>query len=147
MYIPAGELHSYLEGAGLELMANSDNVLRGGLTTKHKDTAELLKVLNFNATGTDVLSPKATDSVESIYPCTAEEFMLSVLSLDDGSSYKSHLNRSVEIMICIGGEASVRDLESDKALRLKRGTSILIPAAVRQYCIEGKASIYKASVP
>ncbi len=47
LYLPAGNLHAYLSGAGVELMANSDNVLRGGLTSKHVDVAELLRVLDF----------------------------------------------------------------------------------------------------
>src|SRR5262249_38765022 len=47
MYLPAGELHSYLDGVGLEIMANSDNVLRGGLTAKHVDVPELLRTLTF----------------------------------------------------------------------------------------------------
>ena len=46
MYLEAGELHAYLDGLGMELMANSDNVLRGGLTPKHVDVPELLKTLD-----------------------------------------------------------------------------------------------------
>ena len=49
LYLPAGNLHMYLSGAGVELMANSDNVLRGGLTPKHVDVPELLRVLDFHA--------------------------------------------------------------------------------------------------
>jgi mannose-6-phosphate isomerase len=49
LFLPAGNLHAYLSGAGVELMANSDNVLRGGLTPKHVDVPELLRVLDFTA--------------------------------------------------------------------------------------------------
>ena len=49
IYVPAGELHAYLSGVGMEIMASSDNVLRGGLTPKHIDIPELLKFVNFNA--------------------------------------------------------------------------------------------------
>ena len=49
LFLPAGNLHAYLSGAGVELMANSDNVLRGGLTPKHVDVPELLRVLDFGA--------------------------------------------------------------------------------------------------
>ena len=48
MLLQAGQLHAYLDGTGVELMANSDNVLRGGLTPKHVDVPELLKVLRFD---------------------------------------------------------------------------------------------------
>jgi mannose-6-phosphate isomerase len=47
LYLPAGNLHAYLNGLGVEIMANSDNVLRGGLTSKHIDVDELLKLLDF----------------------------------------------------------------------------------------------------
>ena len=50
IYLSAGNLHAYLRGVGLEVMANSDNVLRGGLTPKHVDVPELLRVLNFTPT-------------------------------------------------------------------------------------------------
>ncbi|MBW2609111.1 MAG: mannose-6-phosphate isomerase, class I [Deltaproteobacteria bacterium] len=148
MYIPAGELHAYLEGAGIELMANSDNVLRGGLTPKHMDGPELCKLLNFTAGDTDVLSPEKRDAVEAVYPSVAEEFMLSVISLhDEGSIHKSPEERSVEIMICTEGKARVTDPGNGDILELSGGSSIIIPAAVNQYLIQGRSTIYKASVP
>ena len=56
IYLPAGNLHAYLSGAGVEMMANSDNVLRGGLTPKHVDVPELLRVLDFDAEPPPVLT-------------------------------------------------------------------------------------------
>lgn len=55
IYLPAGNLHAYLHGVGVEVMANSDNVLRGGLTPKHVDVPELLRVLDFTPTPEDRL--------------------------------------------------------------------------------------------
>jgi mannose-6-phosphate isomerase len=147
MFLPAGELHAYLEGMGIELMANSDNVLRGGLTPKHVDVQELLKVLNFNERNIEVLTPGSIKDSERVYPTQAEEFVLSVISLKSGMTYKSFLNRSVELMICTHGEATITDLKTDDAIRLNRGTSVIIPAAVEKYRIEGDATLYKAAVP
>ncbi len=147
MFLHARELHTYLDGMGIEVMANSDNVLRGGLTPKHIDVTELLRILDFSEKEVVILTPEDQGEGETTYPSEADEFRLSVITVDVGRSYNSPEDRSVEIMICIGGEASVRDLQGDKALRLQRGTSILIPAAVQQYRIEGEAKIYKASVP
>lgn len=147
MFLPAGELHAYLEGMGIELMANSDNVLRGGLTPKHVDVQELLKVLNFNERDIEVLTPRLFRDGERVYPTQAEEFVLSVISLKNGMTYKSFLNRSVELMICTHGEATITDLKTDDAIRLNRGTSLIIPAAVEKYHIEGNATLYKAAVP
>ncbi|WP_420362414.1 mannose-6-phosphate isomerase, class I [Curtobacterium aetherium] len=58
MYLPAGNIHAYLDGLGIELMAPSDNVLRGGLTPKHVDVPELLRVLDFTAHPVPLLEPE-----------------------------------------------------------------------------------------
>lgn len=149
MYIPSGELHAYLEGAGLELMANSDNVLRGGLTPKHIDLPELLNILDFSPNTPEILKPGDNDdALELIYPIMAEEFMLSVLFLNSQDSvYRSPVRRSAEIIICVNGEATIEDKGRGDILEIKKGTSMFIPASVKQYLIQGKATIYKASVP
>ena len=147
IHIPAGELHAYLEGAGLELMASSDNVLRGGLTPKHVDVPELLKILHFQYHETEILRPEIHETGEHLYPTVSDEFILSVIPLDEGSFYESPQRRSVEIMICMEGDAHITDLESGEILDLSQGTSIIIPAAVKQYRLEGMSTIYKAAVP
>jgi len=147
MFIPAGEPHAYLEGAGIELMANSDNVLRGGLTPKHIDVPELLKVLSFKENEVGILRPERQGSMESVYPTTAQEFMLSVICVHEGSVFDSHRGRNVEIMICLEGDAHVTDFGNGDILPLSQGTSIFVPSAVKQYRIQGEAKIYKATVP
>lgn len=147
LYLPAGELHAYLEGVGIELMANSDNVLRGGLTPKHIDLSELLKIVNFKTTNVQKIEPVKQGVSERVYPTPAEEFLLSVISVNRGVSFTSTRDRSVEILICTEGEADIRDLGTGKLLPLTRGKSIVVPAAVVQYRIEGGATFHKASVP
>ena len=61
LYLPGGNLHAYLSGVGIEIMANSDNVLRGGLTPKHVDVAELMRVLDFAAGDVPVLRRRSGD--------------------------------------------------------------------------------------
>ncbi|MDB9823200.1 mannose-6-phosphate isomerase, class I [Deltaproteobacteria bacterium] len=146
--IPCGELHAYLEGAGLELMANSDNVIRGGLTKKHIDVPELMNILDFTPHTPDTLIPEGNDQLEAFYPVTADEFMLSVVSLNRKDSiYRSPHSRSAEIMICIEGDGYITDQHNKDLLKIHKGTSLFIPAAVEQYLIQGEAIIYKASVP
>ena len=147
MFLHAGQLHGYLEGVGIELMANSDNVLRGGLTPKHIDVPELLKILNFNEKEISILEPEDKNGSERNYASDAEEFQLSIITINASTSYISPVDRSVEIMICMSGKATIRNLENDKALELNRSMSVLVPAAVRQYSIEGEATLYKTSVP
>jgi mannose-6-phosphate isomerase len=147
MNIPAGELHAYLEGAGIELMANSDNVLRGGLTPKHMEVSELLNILTFKAGPVGLLEPDQQTAYERVYETATAEYILSVLDIHEGDLIKSSRKRSVEIMICIEGEAKITDLGVGDEISLKKGTSFIVPAAVEQYQIEGKTRIYKAAVP
>ncbi|MBW2722097.1 MAG: mannose-6-phosphate isomerase, class I [Deltaproteobacteria bacterium] len=147
MYLPAGELHGYLEGVGIELMANSDNVLRGGLTPKHIDVQELLAVLNFTDGDLNILSPENRTPGEAIYSTEAEEFVLSVMRINKAASFSSPRDRSVEMMMCTEGEVSVTDLSAGDITRLTRGISLIVPAAVEQYSIEGDGILYKAAVP
>ena len=147
VYVPAGELHVYLGGLGIELMANSDNVLRGGLTSKHIDIDELLNVVNFQVESVKKIEPIKKGICEEVYPAPAEEFLLSVITLHQGTSFISSTNRSVEILICIEGTAHIRDFETGEVLPLSKGISILVPAGVTQYCITGEVVLYKASVP
>jgi mannose-6-phosphate isomerase class I len=82
-----------------------------------------------------------------VYETAADEYNLSVLDIHEGDVFKSPKKRSVEIMICIEGDARITDLGRGDVLSLQRGTSFIVPAAVEQYRIEGKATIYKAAVP
>ena len=147
MYTPSGRLHTYLEGAGIELMANSDNVLRGGLTAKNMAIPELLRILDFTHNEVDILRPKRSEKGEDIYHTPAKEFVLSLISVEGDSPFESASNRSVEIMICLEGDAQISDSGKKNVLSLSKGTSLIVPAAVEHYRIEGKATLYKAAVP
>jgi len=147
MFLQAGELHAYLDGVGIELMANSDNVLRGGLTPKHVDVPELLNVLNFEEREISILSQEALSDSEGIYSSQAEEFILSVIQVKKDVSYTSPVERSVEIILCTHGKAKIVDIENKDILHLNKGSSVIIPAAVEAYGIDGEATFYKASVP
>lgn len=147
MFLPAGELHAYLGGVGIELMANSDNVLRGGLTPKHVDVPELLRVLNFKEGEVKILLPEKRSETESVYSSQAEEFALSVIFTKESKIHTSPMNRSIEILLCTDGKATITDTGKNDKLAIAKGTSIIIPAAVEKYTIEGEATIYKAAVP
>lgn len=147
MFLPAGELHAYLDGVGIELMANSDNVLRGGLTPKHVDVPELLNVLNFEEREIDILFPKESNECERVYASDADEFELSVITLKKELKFHSPTNRSVEILLCTDGEVIITDLGNNDKLAFGKGKSIIIPATVKSYCIEGNTTLYKAAVP
>ena len=147
LFLPAGELHAYLNGMGLELMANSDNVLRGGLTPKHVDVPELLKVLNFKPRPIKILEAIKKTRNECVYASKTDEFVLSMITIANGTPYQSPETRSVEIMLCTEGSASLVDTGSDEIISIKKGDSVVIPAAVSGYTATGEARIFKAAVP
>ncbi len=147
MFLPAGTLHAYLDGVGIELMANSDNVLRGGLTPKHVDVKELLNILNFEESDINILKMEKINPCEHRYETHAEEFALSVITVKTDMAYVSPDKRCVEILLCTDGNAVVTDLTGNYNIAVRKGLSILIPGVVEKYRIRGNAVFYKAAVP
>lgn len=140
MFAAAGDLHAYLDGFGIELMANSDNVLRGGLTPKHIDITELMKTLTFRSGSVEVLEP-----TDGRYSTDADEFTLSVLEVNG-----NEINRpspGFEIMINVGGDATVARSGDGEVVGLRQGCSVAIPASVEAVDVSGSARIYVAGVP
>jgi mannose-6-phosphate isomerase class I len=146
MYIGAGELHAYLEGAIIESMANSDNVLRQGLTPKAiTGLEEFRKVLTFNSGKPRILKPRQVSSSEAVYDTPAKEFVVSVINVLDDTSYTSPVIHSADALIVIEGEVEIKT--KDQAIKLKKGDTVIIPAILGEYEITGQGKLYKASVP
>lgn len=147
LFLPAGRLHAYLGGLAIEIMANSDNVLRGGLTPKHIDVDELLRVLDFEAHPLQLLKPRAIGPTEHAYPCPAEEFLLSAIriAVRNGHVIPSR-KTSPEILLCVEGAARFLWTGSGHGLDIKKGESVFVPAAVSGYEIQGEGFFYKAAV-
>jgi mannose-6-phosphate isomerase len=142
MFLPAGELHSYLEGVGIEIMASSDNVLRGGLTPKHVDVPELLRTLSFRAGPVERLRPQPVANGEARYDTPAEEFALSVLDVRAGAPHTAPRARSVEILLCTQGRGQLVGAQTHE---VARGDAFLVPAAAPGYRIDGDLVIYRAA--
>jgi mannose-6-phosphate isomerase len=146
IYVPAGELHAYLSGVGMEIMASSDNVLRGGLTPKHMDIPELLNIVNFISNPVQKQRPRADDNFERIYETPADEFQLSKIVLNGHERFTGRKERSVEILICMAGEGLIERLDGGHVLPLKKGMSIIVPSAVPGYAVSGNITLYKGGV-
>lgn len=144
LYLGAGNLHAYLRGVGIELMANSDNVLRGGLTSKHVDVPELLKVLEFVPGPVKVLEPSETVPGEWRYATPAPDFALSMLKLGAGLTLTPD-RHGPEILLCTEGTVSVGI--DGSTLELQPGESLWVPAADGRYTLSGTGIVYRASVP
>ena len=147
LFLPAGVLHAYLEGTGIELMANSDNVLRGGLTPKHVDVPELLKVLKFESSPIEVLQPTKIGATEAVFPTLAKEFILSIIAVTADKTHRSSSSHNVEIILCTEGNATIYVRDKETTIVLKKGMSVLVPAAAGAYWIKGDARFFKAAIP
>jgi phosphomannomutase len=146
-YQPAGTLHAYLEGADVELMANSDNVLRGGLTPKHVDVNELLATLSFREGPPPILEGRATSETSREYETPAEEFALERIEVSPGVPYSGGREHGADTLIVTEGSASV--VAAGRTLPLSRGGCGIVPAGV-PYSIAARgarAVIFKAGVP
>ena len=130
----------------MELMANSDNVLRGGLTPKHVDVPELLKHVAFEETVPNVMMGESqADGIERIYKSPAPDFELSQISLGDSNTYSAKA-KTAKILMTIMGDAKVTEGES--MLNLSKGDAAFL-AAGSEYQISSSSSaiIYKATAP
>ena len=129
LFLPAGNLHSYLHGMGMEVMANSDNVLRGGLTPKHVDVPELLRVLDFTPV-TDPCAPTRREGIELIYETPAPEFAVSVLTLDGGDlgheTDAPTRHEGPQILVCTQGSVTVRAKSGE--VRMEQGAAAWVAA-------------------
>jgi len=103
----AGLLHAYLEGQNIELMANSDNVLRGGLTPKHVDMNELMQHVLFTPTYPAVMEGTPINPTEVNYPCPVSDFGLSKLAIKAGESYTIH-TQSIEMLLVMEGQMEIQ---------------------------------------
>jgi mannose-6-phosphate isomerase len=131
IFVPAGNLHTYLRGFGVEVMANSDNVLRGGLTPKHVDVPELLRVLDFTPTPEETLRPQVRrEGLGLIYETPTDEFAVALLDLDgDNLGHEVDASCSHEgpqILLCSEGCTTVH--AKSGSLTLERGMAAWVAA-------------------
>jgi len=143
IYLPAGNLHAYLHGVGVEIMASSDNVLRGGLTPKHVDVRELLSVLDFQAGPVAKVQPIREGALER-WATPAREFALSRVRLGAGDAWAAPIDGPT-LAICTEGEVVARDAETE--VTLSSGRSVFIPASAERLALNGRGAVFLASVP
>ncbi|MEU4745270.1 mannose-6-phosphate isomerase, class I [Actinosynnema sp. NPDC023658] len=125
VYLPAGNLHAYLHGTGVEILANSDNVLRCGLTPKHVDVPELMRVLDFRCGDMPVQTGEETSPGLWAYRTPCHEFELSRIEV--GPSVEVRVDHSgPQILFCARGRARLST--GAQAVELTRGQSVWLPA-------------------
>jgi mannose-6-phosphate isomerase len=139
VFLPAGNLHAYLSGAGIEVMASSDNVLRGGLTTKHVDLAALIEVLDFTDGRIPVIHPVLGPGGLR-YPVPVEDFDLTRIALDEGTGTLT--TRGPQLLLCTEGGAVLAS--ADGELDLAKGQAAFVPAGA-PVSARGPAVLYRAT--
>jgi mannose-6-phosphate isomerase len=139
VFLPAGNLHAYLSGAGVEVMASSDNVLRGGLTAKHVDLAALIEVLDFTDRRVPVLHPVLGPGGLR-YPVPVADFDLTRCQLDSGAGTLT--TAGPQILLCTEGAAVLAT--ADGELVLEKGRSAFVPAG-EPVSARGPAVLYRAT--
>lgn len=157
VYTAPGTLHAYLGGVGVELMASSDNVLRGGCTSKHVDRDELARVVTCEPARDGRVVPRAEDGA-LVFDTPAEEFRLSVVHVERerphrrGPGRREASSNGIEILLVTEGEGEIvhRDGGGEARRAFGRGDSFLIPGgavSATDYRVEGEATLFRAEVP
>ncbi len=134
LFLGAGNLHAYLGGTGVEIMANSDNVLRGGLTTKHIDIPTLLEVVDARPIEPIVQRPALVQGIAS-YDTPVPEFLLDRLDLDGSATVSGPA-----ILLCTDGAVDAGSFS------LERGAAAWLPAGDGIIELRGRGTVYRAGV-
>jgi mannose-6-phosphate isomerase len=140
IWMPAGNLHAYLRGAGVEIMADSDNVLRGGLTAKNVDVAELLRVLTFEPLTDPVRHSVAESGAVQAWPVPVEDFALRRITVDETVLIGP---RGARTTLCISG--SVRVADGEGSVELQPGEAAFGNADAGQLELTGAGVVFLAS--
>ena len=145
MFVPAGGVHAYLHGTGIELMANSDNVLRAGLTAKHVDIPELLDNVDYVAAPPIRVAPELFHGATRVFYAPVDDFELSVTTPTDDEEHPLP-GRGPRVLLCLGGALTV-GAEGGGALTLERGESAFVPACDGHLTVRGRGTLVQADVP
>ncbi|HWB28815.1 MAG TPA: mannose-6-phosphate isomerase, class I [Chitinophagaceae bacterium] len=140
----AGVPHAYLEGQNVELMANSDNVLRGGLTPKHVDVPQLLKHTVFEGTVVNIMPGEKLGEGEAVYNCPVPDFGISKIGLVAGQQATGS-SSSMEIIVVIDGLLQV---QGSNTIHARSGEAVaILPGENYRITTTQHVLAYKAFVP
>ncbi|BCW48169.1 mannose-6-phosphate isomerase, class I [Arthrobacter sp. StoSoilB13] len=126
IFLPAGNIHAYLHGLGIEVMASSDNVLRGGLTGKHVDIPELMRTVDFTPLPVPCLNSSMTEPGRRVWEPPFNEFQLQQIELDADNRHIELPPGSPAIVLVVDGQGTVAS--TSQSLHLHRGQSAFIGA-------------------
>ncbi|KZX21995.1 mannose-6-phosphate isomerase, class I [Rathayibacter tanaceti] len=143
LYLPAGNIHAYLDGTGVEVMAASDNVLRGGLTPKHIDVPELVSVLEFSPLPVPYLPAEEAAPGVRLYRPDVPDFVLAVVQPESDEAVRVQL-RGPAIAIATDGSFAVSGAEG--SARVERGESVFVTPSEGALAVTGRGTLFVATV-
>jgi mannose-6-phosphate isomerase len=150
IFTRAGIPHAYIGGNIVECMANSDNVVRVGLTPKFKDAKALVDILDCDSGPISVLESSA-DLAETVYQTPASEFQVSRWEMKPRTGRREMATDSVRILLVTEGDVLVRwDTGSERGEEVfRRGQSMLMPACLEEFEVQARtlAKVFEATVP
>lgn len=146
LFTPPGIPHAYLKGNLIECMANSDNVIRAGLTPKFKDVNNMMTILRFSPESS-VIKKNKIDEFSTTYEAGVSEFKVIEIKLDKAKMIET-TNGGASIALCIEGEGII-SWDDEKNTKIKRGDSFFFPAALKGYTVSTNSSLklYRAEIP
>ncbi|MEV8373537.1 mannose-6-phosphate isomerase, class I [Kribbella sp. NPDC056861] len=143
VYLPAGNVHAYLHGTGFEVMANSDNVLRGGLTRKHVDVPELVSVVDFEPLESPLLAGTAVAPGVTEYETGCEYF--AVRRIDLAGTPVEVAAGGPRIVACVDGSATVGAGGTDEVVELSAGQSAFLRGPEGPCTLRGSGTAFVVS--
>jgi mannose-6-phosphate isomerase len=144
--MPPGNLHGYLKGAGVEIMAASDNVLRGGLTPKRVDVDELLRVLRFEVLDDPILPPTELAPGMTTWRVPVREFALYRIELDGRRPPATVPAAGPRIVLGTAGDIFVAEAHGTP-VEVRPGSAAYVPADAGPVIVAGVGEAFVASVP
>jgi mannose-6-phosphate isomerase len=144
LFLPAGNIHAYLHGLGVEVMAASDNVLRGGLTPKHVDVDELERVIDFTAGHVPLVEPREVAQGLVQYPCNTDDFLL-YKAEPSGDRLMADLQLAGEsVILCTAGEVALSNSLEERVV-LRRGEAAYMSSDAKFFSISGSGTAFLAT--
>lgn len=140
IYLPAGNIHAYLSGLGVEVMAASDNVLRSGLTSKHVDVDEVLKLADFSELEEPKVSPKKLAEGLIEYPVDCSEFRVYRAEVS-GKNLLADLDLPASaILVCTAGEVAVSTSLEEREVLTK--SEVVFASGAKKLSLTGSGTVF-----
>jgi mannose-6-phosphate isomerase len=146
VFMPAGNLHAYLHGLGVEIMAASDNVLRGGLTPKHVNVGELLRVLRFETLPDPVVRPEPIGAGLVTWRTPIREFALVRAEATEAAPVRLP-DGGPRIVVCLRGPTRLHcsGAGESEPVTIGPGEAVFVPAPDGPVTVAGQATVFQAA--